>query len=181
MSGVQGAGSTLRNGCARRQQHAALARNRPRDPIGRPRDPIGWRTCPRCPPEDNLWPVEAFDAWRAANNGKPAAPCCAACLFAGYPRVYRPCVTCGGVMAYHPKRAHIERGQCMKCKPLPTCTRCKADLRGRATVELDQPRAPTCDDKPRRGRPPTVRRDPFCPGCAERQAHTSPELAAPPA
>lgn len=164
MSGVQGAATTLRSGCARRQQHAALPRNR--------RDPTGWRTCPRCPPEDNLWPVEAFDAWRAANNGKPAEPCCAACLFAGYPRVYRPCVTCGGVMGYHPRRAHIERGQCMKCKPLPTCTRCKADLRGRATIELVRAH-PAVAQGTRRGRPPKERRDPFCPGCAEHQAGTS--------
>ena len=97
----------------------------------------GWLVCPGCPAEDNLWPVESFAAWqRATRTGRPKQPICDACLFARYPRVYRSCATCGGLMYFHSKQSLNSHPQCKRCQnsDQPTCARCKEALAGRATI-----------------------------------------------
>lgn len=94
-----------------------------------------WRVCPRCPPDDNVWPDEAFAAWRAARNGRPRDPVCGVCLFAAYPSTYAPCATCGTATSFKACRGPIV--QCRKCRGLAeTCSVCKEDVRGRARVDL---------------------------------------------
>lgn len=72
--------------------------------------------CPTCPPNDDVWHGGAFRAWAAALRGRPMYPCCDACLFARYPRVYRSCSECGGLMAFHSKRSNGPRGRCLDCR-----------------------------------------------------------------
>ena len=108
---------------------SAGARRRGRPQRIQPLDvvaPAGWRACPTCPPEENVWPESAFRQWEQAGAGaRPLTPICGACLFERYPKVHRACATCGGRIAYHPARAHVQFPQCRGCAGIPVCTRCK--------------------------------------------------------
>ena len=82
--------------------------------------PAVWFVCPSCPADDNVWPASAFRAWtQAAKRGRPRYPCCDACLFARYPRVYKACDECGGLMFFHSSRPHSVTGTCRTCRGAP--------------------------------------------------------------
>ena len=113
----------------------------------------GWRVCPTCPTDDNVWPVESFGAWERAARGKPIRPICDACLFSRYPRSYMSCSTCGGLMFFRPDRKQHPHPQCRRCVGLavPACMNCRASLEGRSSIGG------------------------LCPGCSEQFA--APEVA----
>lgn len=98
----------------------------------------GWQACPTCPPDDNVWPESAFRAWGQVRDGsRPKTPICGACIFDRYPKVYRPCATCGGPMhAGGGRMQHVEHPQCYSCRRSdePTCARCKETTAGRQVV-----------------------------------------------
>jgi hypothetical protein len=105
------------------------------DPVGLPSEE---QRCPRCPPDDDIWPPEAFSDWHRITQGqsKPKEPICNACLFATYPRTYRSCLTCGAAMHRRSKksgRTGYEPGRCHRCRAeagivCQTCFAPAADL-----------------------------------------------------
>jgi hypothetical protein len=102
-------------------------------------DVAAWRVCPSCPAGENLWPATAFSSWYRVERAqsRPKEPCCNACLYDRYPRVYRGCSTCGALMFFHSKQSKDPYPQCRTCtrSGLPTCELCKALLQGRGSIE----------------------------------------------
>jgi len=98
-----------------------------------------WRVCPTCPPDDNRWPEAEFSEWTrhtARGYAMRKTPICNACLFERYPRVFRPCRTCGCSMSFRPDRDHNPFPQCNRCERERTaCRRCRDDLTHRASVD----------------------------------------------
>jgi hypothetical protein len=72
--------------------------------------------CSRCPNGENVWSASAFRAWIAARFSRPMHPICGDCLFRCYPKVWRPCWTCGTAIYNHPQNRHVARPQCRRCK-----------------------------------------------------------------
>lgn len=92
----------------------------------------GWQRCPTCPPEDNLWPPSAFAAFEIVRRrGFRVTPICNACVFERYPRTFRACAGCGGLM-------DRERGisgsgrRCHRCSRggVRACERCGEPIAG---------------------------------------------------
>lgn len=98
-----------------------------------------WRVCPTCPSDDNRWPAAAFSGWEKCHRigykvRKTAI--CNACLYDRYPRVFRPCRTCGGLMWVN-RREGAPFPQCQTCRDAhaPACVRCKEPLHHRAAID----------------------------------------------
>lgn len=86
------------------------------------RAPVLWFRCGSCPADDNVWPASAFRAWisagRGGSRGRPVIPCCDACLFERYARVYRSCTACGGLMYFHSRKSRAGSTPiCRACAP----------------------------------------------------------------
>lgn len=97
----------------------------------------GWATCPTCPRGDNRWPASAFSNWyRAQHRSRPRKPVCNSCLFARYPRVFKPCTACGGLMYFRADRVQAPNPVCLPCRRSgePICERCGESLADRQQV-----------------------------------------------
>lgn len=105
--------------------------------MGRMRARTKWQVGHTCPANDNRWPENAFGAWkRASDRSRPKAPICDVCLFERYPRVFRSCSTCGGLMYFHSKQSLNAHPQCKACtsRQIPVCPRCKEPIERRQEI-----------------------------------------------